>query len=152
MIARPNLIRLTDCDDCRHRRPINRCPSCQMINFLIVRKQLNREGWPFLIRDVCILILARLPAYTPTPKGAAWRLRDCGKRSRMKAYPNRDPPSDSICGFEFIIKELPNQVLYCNQPATVVNGKYDTWTCNRHYRRQTILVGKTGADNFLANE
>lgn len=152
MIARPELIRLIDCDDCLHNRPINRCPPCQMLTFLIIRRQLHRDGFPFLIRDVCQLILKRLPPYTNPPKGAAWRLRDCGKHYRPKIYPNRGPVPNAICGFELVTTELPNQILYCMCYAVVANSKCGTWACNRHSRRQTILAGKAGADNFLANE
>lgn len=153
MIARPQLIRLTDCDDCRHHRPMSRCPPCQMLTFLLIRRQLHHEqNWPFLIRDVCQLILKSLPAYTNPPKGAAWPLRDCGKHCRMKVYANRGPPPNAVCGFEFVIRELPNQMLYCNREAIAPNSKCGTWSCDRHARRQTILAGKAGSDNFLPNE
>lgn len=139
MSGATGLIRLADCDDCRHRRPVNRCRTCQILTFILIQRKLRYQMKIFLIRDVCTLIFLQLPAYVPPPKGATWRFRDCGKIARVPVHRQSNPPLRAICGLEFISCDFPNQVMYCTEIATKM-GRTGTWTCPRHSHRQTILI------------
>ena len=141
---------LSDCDDCRHHRPINRCRVCTMLTFLIVRKRLSQthqsdtqsstgSKYTFLLRDVCTVIFSKLPQYLSPPKGTAYRLRDCGKRCRI---PNSEHWADdhgvpAICGIEFKRAQCPNEILYCTA-AAMYEGACGTRVCRMHQRRIDI--------------
>jgi hypothetical protein len=135
-------IALTDCGDCRHQRPINRCPTCIMRNFLLIRNHLAKQGYPFLVRDVCTIIMSKLPPYRVPPKGIAYRLRDCGRSCRVPFYPNRSAmSSDAICGMEDQSPFIDEYVLYCTQKA-ITPGACGTWTCIDHCKRHKIIIDK----------
>jgi hypothetical protein len=135
-------IALSDCGDCRHQRPINRCPTCIMINFLLIRNHVATDGWPFLIRDVCRIIMSKLPPYKIPPKETAYRLRDCGNNCRVRVYPNGSgTPNHAICGIEFKSAFSVDDVLYCTRSA-VKAGRCGAWTCSAHAQRDKIIIDK----------
>lgn len=128
--------------DCVHGLPTTQCRYCQMVTFLLVRQKLREDGLPFLLGDVCTIILSKLPHNTPPVKDGTWRLKDCGPRARISLKDQL--PFGAICGVEFrtpYVAGVFGRMLYCTSHA-IKMGCCGYWTCGKHMKRENIDVKK----------